>query len=422
MLDSQLIKQDFPILHRNVHGNKPLVYLDNAATSQKPIQVIDAISNYYKHHNANVHRGVHVLSDESTQLWEDSRKTIAKFFGADDEELVIVRNTTEAINGIVYGWALDHLQAGDVVLSTEMEHHSNLVPWQEVCKKTGAKLELIAVDDQGRLDLEQLETTAKTLKNRLKMVALAHVSNTLGTLNPVNKVTEIVKIYSSDTRFLVDGAQSISHLKLNFHTLNVDFFIFSGHKMLGPMGIGGILVKKELLQKNELKPWLFGGGMIESVYPEYATFHEESTQRFTAGTPDVASLVGLAEACHYLEKLGMNNVEAHDRTLVSYAIERLQELPQIKIIGPTIVPPSYIQLDRIGSVAFIYDGVHPHDVAQVLDSEGIAVRSGHHCTMPLHTKFNWAGTTRISFQVYNSKEDIDVLVKALQKVKKIFGK
>lgn len=422
MLDSQLIKQDFPILHRNVHGNKPLVYLDNAATSQKPMQVIDAISNYYKHHNANVHRGVHVLSDESTQLWEDSRKTIAKFFGADDEELVIVRNTTEAINGIVYGWALDHLQAGDVVLSTEMEHHSNLVPWQEVCKKTGAKLELIAVDDQGRLDLEQLETTAKTLKNRLKMVALAHVSNTLGTLNPVNKVTEIVKIYSSDTRFLVDGAQSISHLKLNFHTLNVDFFIFSGHKMFGPMGIGGALIKKELLQRNEVKPWLFGGGMIESVYPGYSTFHEESTQRFTAGTPDVASLVGLAEACRYLEKIGMNNVEAHDRMLVSYALERLEELPQIKIIGPTIVPPSYIQLDRIGSVAFIYDGVHPHDVAQVLDSEGIAVRSGHHCTMPLHTKFNWAGTTRISFQVYNSKEDIDVLVKALQKVKKIFGK
>lgn len=422
MLDSQLIKQDFPILHRNVHGNKPLVYLDNAATSQKPIQVIDAISNYYKHHNANVHRGVHVLSDESTQRWEDSRKTIAKFFGADDEELVIVRNTTEAINGIVYGWALDHLQAGDVVLSTEMEHHSNLVPWQEVCKKTGAKLELIAVDDQGRLDLEQLETTARTLKNKLKLVALAHVSNTLGTLNPVNQIVEIVKKYSPEAKVLVDGAQAAPHLKINFHALNVDCFIFSGHKMFGPMGIGGALIKKELLQRNEVKPWLFGGGMIESVYPGYSTFHEESTQRFTAGTPDVASLVGLAEACRYLEKIGMNNVEAHDRMLVSYALERLEELPQIKIIGPTIVPPSYIQLDRIGSVAFIYDGVHPHDVAQVLDSEGIAVRSGHHCTMPLHTKFNWAGTTRISFQVYNSKEDIDVLVKALQKVKKIFGK
>ncbi len=422
MLDSQLIKQDFPILHRNVHGNKPLVYLDNAATSQKPIQVIDAISNYYKHHNANVHRGVHVLSDESTQLWEDSRKTIAKFFGADDEELVIVRNTTEAINGIVYGWALDHLQADDVVLSTEMEHHSNLVPWQEVCKKVRAKLELMAVDDQGRLDLAKLETTARTLKNKLKLVALAHVSNTLGTLNPVNQIVEIVKKYSPEAKVLVDGAQAVPHLKINFHALNVDCFIFSGHKMLGPMGIGGVLIKKELLQRREVKPWLFGGGMIESVYPGYSTFHEESTQRFTAGTPDVASLVGLAEACRYLEKIGMNNVEAHDRMLVSYALERLEELPQIKIIGPTIVPPSYIQLDRIGSVAFIYDGVHPHDVAQVLDSEGIAVRSGHHCTMPLHTKFNWAGTTRISFQVYNSKEDIDVLVKALQKVKKIFGK
>lgn len=416
MFDPKSIQSDFPILSKKIHG-KRLVYLDNAATSQKPKAVIEAISNYYENHNANVHRGVHQLAEESTQVFEDSRKVIADFFGAEDEELILVRNTTEAINGVAYGWALDHLKKGDVVLTTEMEHHSNVVPWQEICKRTGAQLQFIKVDEQGRLDWSDVEH--KLMNPSLKLIVLTHVSNTLGTLNPVEKIVAEIRASNADIKVLVDGAQSAPHIKVNFHKLDVDFFIFSGHKMLGPMGIGGLLVKKELISSNEVKPWLFGGGMIESVYLDHTNFHENPQDRFTAGTPDVASAVGLAASCNYLSQLGMDEVEKHDRELVQYTIKRLSEFEQITIVGPI---KNESILDRIGSVSFLYEGVHPHDVAQVLDSQGIAARSGHHCTMPLHTKFNWPGTTRISFQVYNTKEDIDAMTEALKKVKEVFGK
>lgn len=419
MFDPKTIQKDFPILAKKIHG-KRLVYLDNAATSQKPRQVIEAITNYYENHNANVHRGVHQLGEESTQVFEDSRKMIADFFGADDEELVLVRNTTEAINGVAYGWGLDHLKKDDVVITTEMEHHSNVVPWQEVCKRTGASLQFVKVDENGRLDLEQLGEILD--KSKVKLIVLTQVSNTLGTQNPIEKVVELInERFSSLTKplILVDGAQAAPHMKINFHKMDIDFFIFSGHKMLGPMGIGGLLVRKKLTDSNELKPWLFGGGMIESVYFDHTNFSEVVQDRFTAGTPDVASTVGLAAACNYLSGLGMDEVEKHDRELVSYAIEELQKLSQITVVGPTA---SSEKLDRVGSVAFLYEGVHPHDVAQVLDSQGVAVRSGHHCTMPLHNKFHWPGTTRVSFQVYNTKEDVDDLVEALKKVKEVFGK
>jgi cysteine desulfurase / selenocysteine lyase len=416
MLDPNSIRADFPILSRLING-KQLVYLDNAATSQKPRQVIDAIVGYYSNHNANVHRGVHTLSDESTELLTKSRQTIADFFGAENDELILVRNTTEAINGVAYGWADQHLKTGDVVLTTLMEHHSDLVVWQETCRRTGAKLEVIPVDSNGRLLLESLKEKLKTLP--VKLVALTHVSNTLGTINPIEKIVQLIKSNNRQIKILVDGAQAAPHIKVDFHVLDVDFYIFSGHKMLGPMGIGGLLVKKELLSTGEMRPWLFGGGMIHSVAIEHTTYHDELSELFTAGTPDVASAVGLAAACNYLSQIGMSNVEAHDRSLVAYALEKLSHIKELTIIGPTVGESS--ALDRLGSVAFVYENVHAHDVAQVLDSEGIAVRSGHHCTMPLHVANKWQATTRASFQVYTTEAEIDTLVTALEKVKKVFG-
>ena len=418
MFDSQQIKADFPILQRTVNG-KPLVYLDNAATSQKPLQVIEAISEYYRSHNANVHRGVHALADESTTAWEESRLTIASYFAAEPDELILVRNTTEAINGVAYGWADHNLHQGDVILTSLMEHHSNLVVWQQVSKRTGARLEYISLTPEGRLDLDDLEDKMDAFKTSVKLVALTHVSNTLGVVNPLETVLQLIKAKAPHARVLVDGAQSAPHLPINFASLSVDFFIFSGHKMLGPMGVGGLLVKKELLDKQELKPWLFGGGMISEVYCDKTTFHADSTELFTAGTPDVASAVGLAAACKYLNNIGMQQIAEYDSILVEYALEKLSEVRQLELVGPVTSQDG--KLDRVGSVAFMYKGVHSHDVAQILDSEGVAVRSGHHCTMPLHTHFNWQATTRASFQIYNSQQDIDQLVDALEKVQKIFG-
>ncbi|MBT3249641.1 MAG: SufS family cysteine desulfurase [Candidatus Pacebacteria bacterium] len=419
MLGSQMIKSQFPILSRRVN-DKPLVYLDNAATSQKPQVVIDAISNYYTQHNSNVHRGVHRLSDESTRVFEESRNSIASFFGAESEELIVTRNATEAINGVAYGWAAQNLQAGDVIVTSLMEHHANFVVWQEVAKRTGAKLEFVGVDDQGRLKLDELRQKLET--SPVKLVALVHVSNTTGTVNPIKKIKKIIANNQKETpiRLLLDGAQSAPHMPINFKQLDVDFYVFSGHKMLAPMGVGGLLVKKELLESGEMKPWLFGGGMIFSVLPEATEYNPDLVERFTAGTPDVASIVGLAAACEYLKTLEMRKVEQHDRELVLYAIEKLSRIPEVKIIGPVTPAQAGQSLDRLGSVAFIHQTAHAHDVSQILDSEGVAVRSGHHCTMPLHTHFGWQATTRASFSVYSSKTDVDALVKGLEKISQVF--
>jgi len=418
MLGSKILKSQFPILSRRVN-DRPLVYLDNAATSQKPLKVIEAISNYYSQHNANIHRGAHRLADESTKIFRESRDTIASFFRADPEELIITRNATEAINGVAYGWADHQLKEGDVILTSMMEHHANFVVWQEVAKRTGAKLEIIGVDENARLDLDDLEQKLKTLP--VKLVALVHVSNATGVVNPVKKILQLIKQHSKDDpiRFLLDGAQSAPHLPINFHQLGADFYAFSGHKMLAPMGIGGLLIKKELLESEEMHPWLFGGGMISSVLPEKTRFNPNSTERFIAGTPDVASVVGLAAACEYLNELDMRKIEQHDRKLVLYALEKLTQIPEIKVIGP-VKALSNQSLDRLGSVAFIYQAVHAHDVSQILDSEGIAVRSGHHCTMPLHTYFGWQATIRASFSVYSSTNDVDALIKGLEKIKQVF--
>ncbi len=427
MYDPVRVKADFPIFQQPATAS--LVYLDNAATSQKPQAVIDAISNYYKNSNANVHRGVHRLSDESTMAWLDARQTIAEFFGAKPSELIITRNTTEAINGVAYGWGDRQLKAGEAIMVSQMEHHANLVPWQELCRRTGAELKIIPVLSDGRLDSRWYE---QNLNKKVKLVALQHVSNALGTIHPVNWFIDLAQTMGA--RVLIDAAQSAPHLPINFTKMQADFLAFSGHKMLGPMGIGGLLVREELLNTNEMRPWLFGGGMIAQVAETSAEYHPDPTERFTAGTPDVASAVGLATACNYLKNLSMSAVLEHDQSLVIYALEKLAENKGIELLGvtkPAFVDttPTYelkgefsqLQIDRVGSVSFLYQGVHPHDVAQVLDSEGVAVRSGHHCCMPLHTKFGWPGSVRASFSVYSTKSDVDRLLLALDKVKKVFG-
>lgn len=409
MFDVQNIRKNFPILARKLHGSKQLVYLDSAATSQKPQIVLDAINEYYTRHNANVHRGIHTLGNESTTVFQDSRRKIGRFFGADENELMLVRNTTEGVNAFAYMWGEKHISDGDLVVSTEMEHHTNFVPWQQLAKRKHAVFVAVRVNEHGKLDLEHLEELLKTKK--VKLVAVVHISNAIGTINPIKRIVEMSHKYGA--KVIVDGAQSASHMPVDFHALGCDAYVFSGHKMLGPMGIGGLLIRANLF--DELQPYLFGGGMIDTVSVEETTF-AELPDRFIAGTPDVAGTVGLAAACEYLNTVDMNKAFHHDQELVAYALEKLSAIKNVKIVGP---------LDskkRCGSVAFLYNGVHAHDVAQILDNEGVAVRSGHHCTMPLHTKFGWIATTRASFNVYSTKQEIDILVQALQKVKAIFGK
>lgn len=421
MLDTERIKQDFPILWRKVHA-KPLVFLDNAATSQKPRRVIEAIVNYYENHNANVHRGVHQLSDESTDVLETSRERISKFFGAKPSELIFTRNSTGAINGVAYGWADHHLGEGDIILTSVMEHHSNIVVWQQVAARTGAQLEYVEVTEDGILDIGSLKKHFDRFGKNIKLISLTQVSNTLGTVNPIGEIVMMVRdrfTAEQRPRIMVDGAQAASHLKINFDGMGVDFFTFSGHKMLGPMGVGGLLVRNELLQTEEMRPWLFGGGMIASVQRRSTEFHQDPIERFTAGTPDVASIAGLAAATDYLTELGMENITAHDLSLVEYTLKQLESIEAVTVVGPKSAG-SLEDPKRIGSVSFIYNGVHAHDVAQVLDSEGVAVRSGHHCTMPLHQEMNWQATIRVSFQVYNSTADIESLISALNKVSQVF--
>lgn len=405
------IKSQFPIFNRTVKG-KPLVYLDSAATSQKPQVVIDALVDYYTNHNANVHRGIHMLGDESTKLYHQARETIARFLGANPNELIFVRNTTEAINLVAYSWVRETFKPGDLIITSELEHHSNIVPWQEAAKTTGAQLTFVDVTADGRVDLEHLEALLESLGSQVKLLSFAHISNATGAVLDVKKVVELKRKYAKHAKILLDGAQSVPHMSVNFSELGIDFLAFSGHKMYGPMGIGGLVVNEKVL--NQLNPFLFGGGMIDQVELTGTTF-AALPDRFDAGTPNVAGAVGLARACEFLQKLNMEKVEKHGRELVTYATEKLSQLTNITIIGPKV------SNHRLGSVTFTIQGVHAHDVAQVLNSEGIAVRSGHHCTMPLHHKLDFVATTRASFGVYNTKADIDALVTALTKVTQIFG-
>ena len=400
-------------MKREINGH-PLVYLDSGATSQKPNQVLEAERNYYEQHNANVHRGAHTLGDEATNLLMESRQATAKFIGASDQEIIFVRNTTEAINLVAYSWGLDNLKEGDVIVTTLMEHHANLVPWQEVGRRTGAKVEVVGLTPDGQVDMDDYRNK---LKLHPKLVSFVQVSNALGTINPVAEMTKLA--HKVGAVVLVDGAQAVPHMRVDIGEIGCDFYAFSGHKMLGPMGIGVLWGKRALLEK--MSPFLTGGGMINEVYTDHSTW-AELPEKFEAGTPNVAGAVGLMSAIKYLEKLGlpaqagMDNVREHDKQLVAYSIQQLQKIKEIRILGPKD------SSQRSGSVSFEYQGVHAHDIAAILDSQGVAVRSGHHCTMPLHNSLGVAASIRASFNVYTTKDDIDALVEALKKVKEVFKK
>ena len=409
MFDAKKIRGDFPILKRHVNG-KLLAYLDNAATSQKPRQVIESVSDYYSNHNANVHRGIHKLGDEATSLYGEAREVVAEFIGANDStELVFVRNTTEGINLVAYAWGNENVGEGDVIVLSEMEHHSNIVPWQELAKRVGARLEYVRVErETGELDWVDLK---RKLQLKPKLLAVVQVSNFLGTINDVANIVRLATRHAPRAKILIDGAQAVPHMPVNVSLLGVDFYAFSGHKMLGPMGIGGLWVKRKIL--TAMQPFLTGGGMISEVHKKKTVF-ADLPDRFDAGTPNVAGARGLRAAVKYLQQMGMKNIFEHEQKLSQLAITRLSNLGFVKIYGPKD------SNRRGGLVAFEVKGVHAHDVAQVLDSEGIAVRSGHHCTMPMHTKLNLAATVRASFALYNTEEEVARLVQGLKKVKKVF--
>jgi len=421
--DPAIIKKDFPILARQVRNGRDLVYLDSAATSQKPVTVLDAERSFYENTNAAVHRGVHQLAEEATDAYESARAKIAHLVGAKPQDLVFTKNATEAINLVAYAFTNATLLAsqgqtlapetrrfvlrpGDEILVTEMEHHANLVPWQQVCAKTGAKLRWLPVTDEGLLDLSQLN---ELVNPRTRVVALVHASNVLGTINPVRQIAE--RAHQVDAMVFVDACQSVPHIPVDVEDLGADFVTWSAHKMLGPTGLGFLWAKGELLAG--MPPFISGGSMIEKVTMRESTF-AAPPKRFEAGTPMAAQAVGTAAAVDYLSALGLSDVAAHDETLTAYALEKLRSVPGLDIVGPK--SPS----GRIGAISFVIEGIHPHDVGQVLDDEGIAVRTGHHCAWPLMQRFGVPATTRASFYVYNQLSDVDALVDGLQRVKKIF--
>ena len=401
------IRDDFPILRQRVGGH-PLVYLDSAATSQKPKQVIETLVRYYSEYNANVHRGVYSIAERATEAYEAARAKVARFLGAaGPDEIVFTRNVTEALNLVAYAWGRSHVGAGDEILLTEMEHHSNLIPWQFLAEERGARLRHLPFDDRGRLVLDDLE---RVLTDRTKIVSLVHVSNTLGTVNPIAEIAQAA--HARGAVVVVDGAQSAPHRPVNVQALGADFFGFTGHKMLAPMGIGGLWAPRALLE--QMTPFLGGGEMISDVWLDHATWNEVPW-KFEAGTPNVGDAIALGTAVDYLTRLGMEAVQAHEQEITRYALDRLREVPGLQILGPRLGE------ERGGVVAFAMDGVHPHDVAQVLDTEGVCVRAGHHCTKPLHRKLGMGASTRASFYVYTIKEEIDVLCRALLKTRDLFS-
>ncbi len=429
------IRADFPILARTVRDDRPLVYLDSGATSQKPRQVLDAERDWYERLNAAPHRGAHALSEEGTEAYEAARATIAAFIGARSDEVVFTKNATEAINLVAYAFSnasqkptnselsvdgprqeltnselsVDRfvLGPGDEVVVTEMEHHANLIPWQELCRRTGATLRWLDVTEDGRLDLSHLHDI---VNERTKVLAFAHQSNVLGTINPVDQLVSRAREVGALT--VLDACQSVPHMGVDVHALGVDFAAFSGHKMLGPMGIGVLWGRAELL--DAMPVFLTGGSMIETVTMEGATY-APVPQKFEAGVPNAAQAIGLAAACDYLTDLGMDRVAAHEHALAERLLTALATRPWVRVVGPTDLT------DRGGAVSFVVDGVHAHDVGQVLDAAGVAVRVGHHCAWPLHRTMKAAATTRASFAAYNTASEVDALVAALDTVPQVFG-
>ena len=405
-LDPAALRGDFPILEREVHG-KPLVYLDSANTSQKPRQVLDAMADYYERHNANVHRAVHTLSEEATHLFEQARGKVARFAGASERATVFTKNASEAINLVAYAWGLRNLREGDEILVTEMEHHSNLVPWQLVAGMTGARVRAVPVTGDHLLDLDALD---RLLGGRTRMVAVSAMSNMLGTINPVPTIAE--RAHAAGALVLADAAQAVPHAGARLDELGADFLAFTGHKMLGPMGVGVLAAREEVLEGME--PFLGGGEMIRDVAIEGSTWND-IPWRFEAGTPNVADAVGLGAAVDFLQALGMDRVRAAEADLTAYALKRLGEVQGLRVYGPAELE------HRGGVVSFTLGSIHPHDVAQVLDEEGIAVRAGHHCTMPLHRRLGVQATTRASFSVYSTVDEVDALVAGLEKTARFFA-
>ncbi|MEE8442746.1 MAG: cysteine desulfurase [Dehalococcoidia bacterium] len=407
MFDLKRIRKDFPILSRQING-KPLVYLDNAATSHKPRQVIQALTECYEQYNSNVHRGVHTLSMEATDRYEAARQKVAGLIHAPAAESVLfVRNTTEAINLVANTWAMENIGPGDQILVTEMEHHSNLVPWQMVAAKKGAVLQFIPVTEQGTLDLSSLDAL---INERTRLVALVHVSNFLGTINPIKEISK--RAHQMGAHVLVDGAQSVPHLPVDVVDLDCDFLAFSGHKMMAPPGIGVLYVKPSVLESME--PFMRGGEMVREVWYDRATWND-LPNRFEAGTPNFADAIALGAAVDYLQAMGMENVRQHEIETTSYALDAFRKLEEVDLLGPT--DPQL----RGGIVTFSASEVHPHDLGTFLDREGIAIRTGHHCVMPLHRKLGLAATARASFYVYNGTDEVDYLVECLKKALVYFG-
>ena len=411
--DVSAVQADFLILQRKIRGNNRLVYLDSGATSQKPFSVLDAERDFYTHHNAAVHRGAHQLAEEATELYEGAREKVARFIGAEVEEVVFTKSATESINAVAYsfGNALKgsrfHINAGDRIVVSEMEHHANLIPWQELAKRTGAELRWFGVTDDGRLDLSNID---ELINARTKIVALTHQSNVLGTINPLEALVERTKAVGA--YFVLDACQSVPHFAVNVKTLGVDFVMFSGHKMLGPTGVGILWGRKELL--DEMPPFLTGGSMIETVTMESATYLD-APKRFEAGVPNMAQAVGLGAAIDYLNRVGLDAIHAHEVELTRLTLEGLQSIEGLSIIGPR-------DLDKRGGVvSFAIEGIHPHDLGQALDQYGIAVRTGHHCAWPLMRRYKAVATTRASFYLYNDKADVTALVEGVERARKYFA-
>lgn len=403
--DVRRIREDFPILHQTVHG-KPLVYLDNAATSQKPRSVIDALVRFYQEDCANIHRGLHALSERATEAYEQARRKVQQFIhAASEREIIFVRGTTEGINLVAQTYGRQQIRAGDEIVISTMEHHSNIVPWQMLCQEKGARLKVVPISDEGEFVLDDYE---KLLSERTRLVAVTHISNALGTINPIREIVQIA--HRRNIPVLVDGAQAVPHLRVDVQQLDCDFYTFSGHKMYGPTGIGVLYGKLEKLEA--MPPYQGGGDMISSVTFEQTTYNRVP-HKFEAGTPHIAGAIGLGAAIDYLTSIGLDAVARYEHDLLAYATEAVSSVPGLRIIGTA--------RQKASILSFVLDGIHPHDIGTILDQEGVAIRAGHHCAQPLMQRFGVPATARASLALYNTREEVDTLVRALDKVREVFG-